>query len=402
MFEADDRGVLKKGDHLLGRRIDLVVSGGIAAIETPRLVRELRRYGAEVRVTMTSAAKNFITPLSLEWASKNRVVEDLSGQAEHISNADLVVVAPATLDFISKLSLGLADSSAATLVQTCLGRRPLFLAPSMHSSLAENPIYKENLQKLLSISGVYLLAPQEAENKSKLMEIEEMVAQISHYTSQSSLKTRSAVISLGPTRSYADDMRFLSNRSTGSLGFEIADELYRRGVRVHLVAGPLQVRLPRYLSVSNVETSEQMKESFQNLINQYRPDMGIFSAAVLDFEIANRAPEKTSSKSPWTLELRPTEKLIQMIDSSQMIRVGFKLESRLSESELLARVKDWVQKTPCEFMVANRLEDVMSSEHRAFLVDVSSHQVFEVRGKADIARKLADLLELHQRFKSKA
>lgn len=391
-MNLDDRDVEPKGNHLSGMAIDFVVTGGIAAIEAPKWVRELRRYGAQVRVFMTVAATKFINPIVFEWASKNSVTTDLSGAAEHITPADAIVIAPATLDFISKISHGIADSASATLVQSALGRIPLVIAPAMHSSLAENPIYKENLEQLRQRENVKILRSDFSESKAKILAHEEAVAEICHFISRDALKSQRVLISLGPTRSYADDMRFLSNRSTGALGLAIADELYRWGAEVQAVVGAVQVKVPSYLRPSFVETNDQMRSAFVNAVEGFKPTVGIFSAAVLDFEIENPSAGKVSSRDPWTLKLRTSSKLIQSQRwPDEMIKVGFKLESKISVDELKSRAKTWAKENRCQVLIANRLEDV-SENHTAYLYVDRNSNFEEIHSKRGIAVSVTQAL----------
>lgn len=390
----DDRDVESKGRQLAGRTVDVVVSGGVAGIETPRLIRELRRYGASVRVFMTPAATQFVSPLTFEWASKNPVVVELSGSAEHITQSHAVIVAPATLDFISKLALGLADSAAATLVQSAFSRMPVFIAPSMHLSLQGNPAFAKNMHVLSEIPQVQFLHPELNEGKAKMMSVEAMAAHVCHAAgNSSSLRGVPVLVTLGPTRSYADDMRYLSNRSTGELGLKISEELFRRGADVSVVAGPTQIQLPEYLKVKKVETNDQMFEAALSVVREKKSRVGVFSAAVLDFEFDRTESQKVSSKSNWNVELKPSLKLIQRIDSPDMLRVGFKLESRLSVESLQQKAKDWASETKCEFVIANRLEDVKPDAHRAFIWSASSKQFHEAASKKEIAENIVDLLE---------
>lgn len=389
----DDRDVELKGRQLVGKKIDLIVTGGIAAIESPKLVRELRRFGAEVRVFMTPAATQFITPLSLEWASKNKVITDLSGSAEHITHSDAVIVAPATLDFISKTAMGFADSAAGTLLQSAISRLPVFFAPSMHLSLSQNPIYQNHLKNLSSISNVEIFDPVESEGKAKLLSFEEITARICHRLSASQLKNISMVISLGPTRSYADDFRYLSNRSSGTLGFAIADELFRRGANVTCIAGPTQIQVPSYLPVRSVETLDQMRFEFLGTLDSTKAKVAIFCAAVLDFEVTSKSLGKTSSKSNWSIDLKPTQKLIQSVSAKNILKVGFKLESNISIETLKEIAKDSAKSNEAAIVVANRMEDIGNGKHRAFIFNATTQEFFELQSKKEIAQKLADLLE---------
>jgi len=359
----DDRDVELKGAHLEGLTIDFVVTGGIACIESPKIIRELRRYGANVRVFMSPSATAFVTPLTFEWASKNPVVTELSGSAEHITQSAAVVVAPATLDFLSKIALGFADSAAATLVQSALNRIPVFFAPAMHLSLQGNPAYQKNLSTLSAVDHVFFLEPNQHEGKAKIADRSEIVAKICHGLSRFRKKSRlvgvPTLITAGPTRSYADDIRYLSNISTGALGLAIAEEFYKRGAEVQMICGPLQVAIPAYLRPTWVETLEQMEDCLHSQLKKFSPQIGIFSAAVLDFEVKKKLSGKTPSSQNWNLELQPTRKLIQSVQTQQkMIKVGFKLESLPSPEELKARVLQWVEENPCDILVANRLQDL--------------------------------------------
>ncbi len=395
----DDRDIEPKGENLKGKKIDFVVTGGIALIESPKIIRELRRYGAEIRVFMTKAATDFVSPRVFEWAAKNPVVTDFSGSAEHITHADAVVVAPATLDFISRIAQGLADSVATTLVQSALGRLPLFFAPSMHSSLERNPIYQKNLAILKSIEDFSLLEPVSSEGKAKMIDFETAALQIVHSLSSSALRSKKILLSLGPTRSMIDDMRFVSNRSTGSLGIAIATELFRRGSYPRLVAGPLQANLPAYLMplTSFVETNQEMFSVCQQIVDRELPKAIIYSAAILDYDVANPASGKTSSQEAISLHLKPSQKLIQALKTKDAIRVAFKLESQLSVDDLKKRVRAWVNQTPAEFVVANRLEDVKSESHTAYIYSKERDEFHEFVGKEQIAKKICDLLELNLR-----
>jgi len=394
MSHFDDRDVVLKGTYLSGKQIDLIVTGGIASIECPRLVRELRRFGAQVRVVMTDAATKFVSPLVFEWASKNSVVTDLTGSAEHITSADAVVIAPCSLDFLTKVSLGLADSAAATLVQSALGRKPVIIATSMHSSLEQNPIFQQNKKTLQKIPGVFLLEPLSAEGKVKMQSIEEMAERICHVAgAKSKVRGRSIALSLGPTRSKIDDVRYISNFSTGSLGLAIANEFFRRGAVVHAIAGPVQVSLPKTLSVYSVTTNAEMKSEFQEVIRKEKPVAAIFAAAVLDFEIQKRLKGKSSSKDSLSVSLKPTSKLINEIKVKGLLRVGFKLESDVTVDELWKSARSSFKSNKCDLLVANRLEDVRSDSHEAYLFSNGKSDPILMVGREAIARELADAIE---------
>lgn len=388
----DDRDVNSKGTHLDGKTIDVVVSGGIACIETPKVIRELRRYGASVRVFMTPAVSEFVKPLVFEWASKNPVVTNLSGSAEHITHSDAILICPATLDFLSKIACGIADSAALTLVQSAFGRIPLFIAPSMHVSLEANPIYQENLKKIKSVSNVHILPPLEEEGKMKLISHEHMVAEMCHVLSSSVLSTLSMTLLMGPTRSAIDDVRFVSNRSRGTLGAHIADELFRRGAALKIIHGPIETPLSSWAQPVVVETAEQMRAALHQDFDQRKTKVIIFAAAVLDYEVAEKISGKISSQNPIQVTLKPIMKLIQTLPSS-VLKVGFKLESHLTPDELKKRAIEWAQKNNCAIVVANRLEDISDQKHRALIWSKKFNDFLEAHTKQEIAVQLCNLLE---------
>jgi phosphopantothenoylcysteine decarboxylase/phosphopantothenate--cysteine ligase len=394
----DDRDVEIKGQHLSGKTLDFVITGGVAAIESPRFIRELRRFGAEVRVWMTPSSEKFVSPLVFEWASKCSVTTELSGIAEHISHSDAVIVAPCTLNFLSKMSLGIADTAAATLIQSAMGRMPVFIAPSMHVSLAETASYERHRKNLAQLKNVFFLEPQANESKLKMISIEAAVAVICHELSARHLsKKTTAVVSLGPTRSAIDDVRYISNHSTGALGLQIADEFFRRGFDVTAVVGPIQFALPSYLRCVSVRTNQEMKKAMKMEVDR-GADIAVFAAAVLDFDVAKTSEGKLSSKNSLELKLKPSAKLIESIRSKNLKRVGFKLESGVSEKELIRRAQDALKSQGVELLVANRLEDVSPETHRAYLLSKGSAGVVKLNSREEIAQALAVFFE--SKFKS--
>jgi phosphopantothenoylcysteine decarboxylase/phosphopantothenate--cysteine ligase len=392
----DDRDVELRGSQLSGKRLDVVVAGGIAAIETPKLIRELRRYGADVHVFMTEAATEFVRPLVFEWASKNKVVTKLSGTAEHITHADAVIVSPATLDFISKIAMGFAEGAAGTLVQSAISRMPVFFCPSMHLSLEQNPIYQKNLESLREIKNIQILSPVKAEGKAKIASFENIAAKVCHELNREKFKEQPVTISLGPTRSYADDVRYLSNYSSGTLGLTIADELYRSGADVSVIAGPVSIRIPSYIKTTPVETIDEMKTALESDIKARGSKIAIFAAAVLDFEIAEKVSGKTSSKENWSIELKPTPKLIAEIEG--VLKVGFKLESKISSDELKSRIKDSAAANDCAYVVGNLLEDVSESKHKALIWSHETKCFTEANSKKEIATELVKFLKLKSKI----
>ncbi len=187
------------GDYLQDRSIALCVSGGIAAIETPKLARRLRRYGANVKAYMTKESQKFIGPAALEWATEQDVVTELSGRSEHICMEDLVLVAPATTNTINKMFQGIADNTVTTLIASALGmKKPVYLAPTMHESLYNNPFLQRNLINLKQSQNIYLselfdygikiIQPRIGEGKAKMPRLDTIVAEVRSELTDHSIK----------------------------------------------------------------------------------------------------------------------------------------------------------------------------------------------------------------------
>jgi phosphopantothenoylcysteine decarboxylase / phosphopantothenate---cysteine ligase len=181
MKENQDIQVERIGNELEKYSIALCVIGGIAAIESPKLARQFRRYGAKVKVYTTPSALDFVGEASLQWGSGNKVVKELTGDAEHICLEDIVVVAPATLNTINKVLTGIADNPVTTLIASALGSKlPVYLAPTMHLSLYNNPILQENLQKAEKY-GIKIIEPRFSENKAKMPSLRAIASEILKY-----------------------------------------------------------------------------------------------------------------------------------------------------------------------------------------------------------------------------
>jgi len=392
----DDRDVKTKGDELSGVRIDFVVGGGIAAIEGPRTIRELRRFGAEVRPVFSPHASQFISALTYEWASKEKPLLELSGSAEHLSRADLVVVAPATLDLLAKSSLGLADSAASTLIQSVLGRKPVFFVPSMHESLRESPSYLEHREKLSRLKNVFFVDGKNEEGKWKNAEPIEFAQRLIHlYRRSKLLNPKRVLITVGGTRAALDDVRYLGNHSSGRTGFKIAEAFYRRGHEVEIFVGSVEEALPVFSESENfrykrVRTIGEMSASLKET---KAPDVFVHAAAVLDFEPEVISEQKLRSVEPWSLKLKPTPKLMDQISWPQTLTIGFKLESRQSAESMQRIVREWAKLHAVDYVVANSLENVRPDSYQAAIYSANSDQFEEVRSREALASALVEISE---------
>jgi phosphopantothenoylcysteine decarboxylase/phosphopantothenate--cysteine ligase len=391
---SDDLQVEPISDHLAGRQIALCVAGGIAAIESPRVARALRRHGAVVRSLMTEAATRFITPLSLEWGTGRPVTTALSGAVEHIATDHAIVVAPATLDIIARLAHGLADDPVTTRLASAIGRVPVLLAPAMHTSLARSPIHRRNLELLGPL--VTLIPSRLAEGKEKVAPPEEIARATVRALARGPLVGAPVLVTAGPTRANVDRFRFLGNRSTGRLGCAIAEELHLAGADVTLVYGPAEAEPPSGVTLVRVETYDQMREA--TLAGAARARAGVFAAAVLDFAPAQVIDQKLPSDRAHSVELQPTAKIIHAVDevAPEMVKIGFKLEYQpggTSEEHLRQAGARAVVQNRLDAVVVNAIDAVgaAADDHPALLIGVEGDEK-RVHGKAAIARAIVKRL----------
>lgn len=319
---------------LKNKKILLGVTGSVAACKSVDLARRLVEEGASVHVIMTDASKNFITPLSLEIASQNRVHFDtFQDPMSHISltsDADLMVIAPASANIIGKFAHGIADDMLSTCLLSFRGKT--VVAPAMNWRMYENPILRKNIDFLAGI-GVLQVGPEKGslacgENAmGKMSDVGEIIEGIKAAISKKDLSGRKVVVTAGPTREYMDPVRFISNRSSGRMGYALARAAYRRGAEVVLVSGPSEQRPPSGALFFPVETAAEMREAvIRNLKGSH---VVIMAAAVADFSPKSRSSVKIAKAPELTIKFTKTPDIIQEIGSMKRrpFLVGFAAET---------------------------------------------------------------------------
>jgi phosphopantothenoylcysteine decarboxylase/phosphopantothenate--cysteine ligase len=323
----NERKVLRSKSLLLG------VTGGVAAYKTVDLVRRLRE-DSSVTVIMTRAAGNFVTPLSLEVASGNKVYSDLfDNPMAHITlpaQADVMVIAPATADIIGKFARGIADD----LLSTCLlsFRGKVVIAPSMNWRMYENPVFRDNLDSLLS-RGVIQVGPEKGslacgeEGIGRMADIGDIIESVRTSLTEKDLMNRKVVVTAGPTREYLDPVRFLSNRSSGKMGYALARAALRRGAQVALISGPTHLDQPKGVRFIPVETAMEMRDAVMRELPS--SDVLIMSAAVSDFMPQETSARKVDKKGGLLLRLSPTPDIISeaALKKKRPFIIGFAAET---------------------------------------------------------------------------
>lgn len=382
-----DLQVVPISEALAGRRVDVVVCGSIGAVESVRFVRALRRLGAEVTVWLTKGGAAFVTPTALAWASARPVREGFAGDVSHLATGDAVVVAPASAAMIARIAQGLTDTAAAALVQSYLGQaKPVLVLPNMHESLAAAPAVRRNFD-LLPGMGVAVLGAREEEGKRKFPDPATLADLCAHKLNGHRRDER-VLITMGTTRGYLDDVRYVSNYSSGALGTLVAEELYRRGLSTFVVCGPAKIE-PRVATRHvAVETNDEMAEAVQKA-QASGVDAAVLAASVLDFVPKARAAGKISSSAHETLtiELTRAAKIIASVRPTGGVKVGFKLEPALDAARVAELSKRYVGDYGLSLMVLNVLADVGPSKHVAQLVENGA--VRSVSGKAEVALAIA-------------
>jgi phosphopantothenoylcysteine decarboxylase/phosphopantothenate--cysteine ligase len=388
--------------NLHDRSVVLGVTGGIAAYKSAELVRALQQCGARVRVVMTRGAQQFITPLVLQTLSGHPVSTDLwdltqESQIGHIALADsaeVLLIAPATANVIAKLAAGIADDLLTTVALAT--RAKLVVAPAMNVHMFENPVVQENLARLRD-RGVRIVTPDSGslacgyEGQGRLPDPDVLLEEVRTALSPQDMAGETVLVTAGPTREYLDPVRFLSNRSSGKMGFAIARAAARRGARTVLVSGPTSLAAPRGIDVVRVETAAEMARAVDEHVGA--ASIVVAAAAVADYRPKRRSDEKAAKvQGAATLELETTRDIVATIDRARRDRivVGFAAET----GDPVAKARGKLERKKLDLIVAN---DV-TAEGAGFdvetnivtLVDAAGATSLPMLDKDDVADAILD------------
>ena len=388
-----DTDVEVRGSSLSGRHVLLGVTGGIAAVDTVRLARELRRHGAKVSVIMTPSAQEIITPMAVRWASQGEVITDWDGDLSALSGFDAVLVTPATRNLIASFIHGLMNGPLLMALSAARGKNcPIMMVPSMHNDLANDPV-TEDLVFQCAKQGVQILWGAEEEGKRKTPNHEEIVARLGNLINKNGT---SVVVTLGATRSAIDDVRYVQNTSSGKTGYRIADDLYRHGMDVTCVSGVTTVSKPEWLplDIKCPEPNSMLDEL--KALTKDGIDVWIHAAAVLDYVIPEPVEGKIASlQGDLNVQLKESAKHIselkEMCDGA--VRIGFKLESGIKQKDLVHRAHAQIQTAGMTATIANRMEDYgKEGMPRGWLVDShGAHFILETEN--DMCNAIRSVIE---------
>lgn len=342
--------------------IVLCVTGSIAAIEAVKLARELKRHGIIVKCFMSDDACGIIHPHAMEFATGQDVVVNLTGEIEHVKYAqtDLILVAPATANVISKFTYKIADNPINTLLITAFGHKtPIIFVPSMHESMYT--AVEGNIKKLKD-EGTVFLEPKKEEGKAKFPDIHDITLQTlrelhlnSSEGQKSNLKGKKVLVSAGATFEKIDPVRGITNHSSGKMGVEIAKEAFIRGADVTMLCGKMETLVPNLFNVVEAESTVEMQDELQKLIPE--TDVFVSAAAVSDFTMDSSAesPVKLSSDEDLILKLKRAPKIISSVKeiNPKVYLVGFKAEYSVSDEELIESARRRMEESGADLMVAN-------------------------------------------------
>lgn len=332
---------------LKNKTVLLGVTGGAAAYKSIELVRRLREEGASVHVIMTGAAGQFVTPLSLQIASENRVLTSLFEEPLAHTRlpvmADLMVIAPATANIIAKFALGIADDLLSTCLLAYQGKT--VIAPAMNWRMYENTTVRKNLRSLLS-RGIIQAGPDEGplacgeEGPGRMAEVADILDVVRAALSRKDLSGEHVLVTAGPTREYLDPVRFISNRSSGKMGYALARSARDRGAEVTLVSGPTALKRPPGMKYFEAETAAEMWQVVQKCVKN--ASVLIMTAAVADFMPARKSASKIDKKSGTHLPLQPTVDILSEVArmKKRPFVIGFAAETGGSTARAARKLKE--------------------------------------------------------------
>jgi len=349
-------------NNLLDKKILIIICGGISAYKSLEIIRSLKKKGAIVKTILTESAKKFVTPLSVASLSQEKVYDDLFS-IENVSGmdhillsrwSDVILVAPATANTISKLSVGSSDDLASTVILA--SDKDIFLTPAMNVRMWEHPTTKANLKKLKNI-GYKVIGPEIGDmacgefGEGKMTEPNEIIKIIENYFNNlGQNKKFKALVTAGPTHEYIDPIRFITNKSSGKQGFALAKSLSKKGFETTLVSGPTNLIVDGDINLIKVETADQMFKATQNNLPA---DVAIFSAAVADFKTINQKNKKIKKEDYINLNLEKNIDILNYVSNHNSLRpklvIGFAAET----NDIKNNAKRKLMEKNCDWIIAN-------------------------------------------------
>ena len=353
-------------NYFENKKILLIICGGISAYKSLELIRLFKKNGARVKTILTKNAKEFVTPLSVSSLSQEKVYDDIfsaenEAEMDHISLsrwADAVLVAPITANTISKVASGNAEDLASTVLLA--SNKQIFLAPAMNVRMWEHPSTKENILKLKSF-GYKIIGPEIGDmacgeyGEGKMTEPNEIVNTLKNYFfNLDKNKKLKALVTAGPTNEYIDPVRFITNKSSGKQGYEIAKCLRDNGFDTTLISGKTSIKPLDGVNFVSVETAEEM---FKESLNNLPTDVAIFSAAVSDFKVKNYKSTKIKKNEEFNLELEKNIDILNHISNHNSLRPKITIGFAAETNNVSINAKRKLNEKNCDWVIANDVSD---------------------------------------------
>jgi len=357
-------------NYLKDKKILLIITGGIAAYKSLELIRLLKNKGSEIKTVLTKSVKEFVTPLSITSLTQDKVYEELfdsnnEAEMDHITLSrwcDVILVAPATANSISKFSYGNAEDLASTLVLA--SDKKVILVPAMNVRMWMHQATQENVSKLLNY-GYLCVGPEIGEmacgeyGEGKMSEPTKIIEFLNNFFSGQktiSKKKLKAIVTSGPTKEYIDSIRYISNNSSGKQGYEIAKSLIKNGIETTLISGPTNLPNPKNLKLIKVQTGEEMyEETKKNL----PVDIAVWAAAVGDFKISRFQKTKIKKQDKINLELEKNRDILNFLSTHNSLRPNLVIGFAAETNNIIENAEAKISKKHCDWIIAN---DVSKSE----------------------------------------
>ncbi len=375
-------------NNLDNKKILLIICGGIAAYKSLEIIRLLKKRGVIIKTILTKSGAEFVTPLSITSLSQSKVYQDLfsiedEAEMDHISLsrwADLILIAPATANTISKLANGSSDDLASTVALA--SNKRIFIAPAMNVRMWDHQSTRKNID-ILKTYNYRLIGPKIGDmvcgeyGEGKMSEPEEIINELESYFKNLKINNKlRAIVTAGPTNEYIDPVRFITNKSSGKQGYEIAKSLSKKGFDTTLISGPTNLEINDDINLIKVETAEEM---FQATLNNLPADVAIFSAAVGDYRAKETSKIKIKKQDNLSIELEKNVDILNYVSNHNSLRpkliIGFAAETNNLENYAMKKLNE----KNCDWIVANDI----SNKKIGFNSDFNEVSIFYRNNKTD-------------------
>ena len=395
--------------NLKGKKILLIICGGISAYKSLEIIRLLKKDGVIIKTILTKSGAEFVTPLSITSLSQSKVYQDLfsienEAEMDHISLsrwADLILIAPATANTISKLANGNSDDLASTVALA--SNKKIFIVPAMNVRMWNHQSTKQNIAKLKTYS-YKLIGPEIGDmacgeyGQGKMSDPREVINHLEIYFKNLETKKKyKAIVTAGPTNEYIDPVRYITNKSSGKQGYEIAKSLLKKGFDTTLISGPTNLEIDNDINLIKVETAEEM---FQSTLKSLPADVAIFSAAVCDYKVKKVSKIKIKKQDRLNLELEKNLDILDYVSNHNSLRpklvVGFAAETNNLENYAYRKLSE----KNCDWIIANDVSNNsigFSSDFNEISIFCKNKEInkLKYKRKSEISEELVEKIINH-------